>query len=49
MIAKRGCGVKGEVFCFVVSFFFNKEGNSIAYFYANGNDSVDKNLMTYRG
>lgn len=38
MIAKGGCGVKGEGFFF----FFNKMGNIIVYFYANGNDSVDR-------
>lgn len=40
MIAKEGCGVKGEVGGGV--FFFDKMGNITAHFSANGNDPVDR-------
>lgn len=40
MITEGGCGVTGEL-CFFY-YFGNKIGNIIAYFLANGSDSIDR-------
>lgn len=39
MITEAGCGVTGELLFF---YFGNKIGNIIAYFLANGSDSMDR-------